>query len=93
MTLTKVQIVDSVNDQIGFTKDYSSELVETLLEIIKQTLESGEDVLVSGFGKFCVKEKKERTGRNPNTGESAVIRSRRVLGFRCSRKLREKINS
>ena len=93
MTLTKVQIVDSVNDQIGFTKDYSSELVETLLEIIKQTLESGEDVLVSGFGKFCVKEKKERTGRNPNTGESAVIRSRRVLSFRCSRKLREKINS
>ena len=93
MTLTKVQIVEAIAEQNGYTKKISTDLVETLLEIIKQTLESGEDVLVSRFGKFCVKEKKERTGRNPNTGESAVIRSRRVLSFRCSRKLREKINS
>ena len=65
MTLTKAQIVDSIHNQTGFPKNRSSDIVETLLEIIKRTLASGEDVLVSGFGKFCVKEKKERKGRNP----------------------------
>ena len=60
MTFTKAQIVESVQNLTGFPKNRSSEIVETLLEIVKRTLASGEDVLVSGFGKFCVNEKKER---------------------------------
>ena len=72
MTLTKAHIVEAVAEQIGYTKHQSSELIETLLEIIKRTLESGEDVLVSGFGKFCVKTKQERRGRNPATGEDIM---------------------
>jgi integration host factor subunit alpha len=67
-------------------------MIETLLEIMKRTLESGEDVLVSGFGKFCVKEKHERRGRNPATGEDMMLEPRRVVTFTCSRKLRGKIN-
>ena len=70
MTLTKVQIVESICNQIGFTQKKSSEIIETLLEIIKSTLESGEDVLISNFGKFCVKQKAERRGRNPATGDA-----------------------
>jgi len=64
----------------------------SLLEIMKSTLASGEDILVSGFGKFCVKEKAERRGRNPSTGDDLVLASRRVVTFRCSGKLRDKIN-
>jgi len=70
MPLTKAQFVESIHNQIGFTKNKSSEIVETCLEIIKSTLESGEDVLLSNFGKFCVKNKDERKGRNPATGDS-----------------------
>ena len=92
MTLTKIQIVESVHNQTGFPKKESSEIVETLLEIIKSTLESGEDVLVSGFGKFCVKEKKERKGRNPATGEDIMLKPRKVVTFNCSGKLRDRIN-
>ena len=93
MTLTKAHIVEAVAEQIGYTKNQSSELIETLLEIIKRTLESGEDVLVSGFGKFCVKTKHERRGRNPATGEDMMLEPRRIVTFNCSRKLRDKINS
>jgi integration host factor subunit alpha len=92
MALTKADIVQSIADQIGFTNNKSSELTETLLEIIKRTLASGEDVLVSGFGKFCVNNKKERRGRNPATGSSMMLRPRRVVTFKCSGKLRKKIN-
>jgi len=92
MALTKIQIVESVQNQIGFPKSRSSEIVETLLEIIKSTLASGEDVLVSGFGKFCVKEKKERRGRNPATGEDMMLKPRKVVTFNCSGKLRDRIN-
>jgi len=92
MTLTKVHTVDAVAEQIGYTKNQSSEMIETLLEIIKRTLESGEDVLVSGFGKFCINEKHERRGRNPSTGEDMMLEPRRVVTFRCSRKLRDRIN-
>jgi integration host factor subunit alpha len=66
--------------------------VETLLEIIKSTLESGEDVLISKFGKFCVKQKDERKGRNPATGHDIMLAPRKVLTFKCSGKLRDKIN-
>jgi integration host factor subunit alpha len=68
-------------------------VIESLLEIIKSQLESGQDVLISGFGKFCVKEKKERLGRNPNTGEAMMLAPRKTITFRCSRKLRDKINA
>ena len=92
MSITKAKIVDAVAEQNGYPKHQSSEIVETLLEIIKRTLESGEDVLVSGFGKFSVKEKRQRKGRNPATGEDAILPARRVVTFKCSGKLREKIN-
>ena len=92
MTLTKAQIVESVQNQTGFPKNRSSEIVETLLEIIKRTLTSGEDVLVSGFGKFCVNNKKERKGRNPATGEDMILEPRKVVTFKCSGKLRDRIN-
>ena len=92
MTLTKAQIIESVQNQIGLSKNRSLQTVETLLEIIKRTLASGEDVLVSGFGKFCVKEKKERKGRNPATGEDMILAPRKVVAFKCSGKLRKRIN-
>ena len=92
MALTKAQIVESVQNHIGFTKNKSSEIVETLLEIIKGTLASGEDVMISWFGKFCVREKKERRGRNPATGEDMMLDPRKVVTFKCSGKLRERVN-
>ena len=92
MTLTKANIVEAVTERNGYPKNQSFEIIETLLEIMKRTLESGEDVLVSGFGKFCVKEKQERRGRNPATGEDMMLDPKRVVTFRCSRQLREKIN-
>jgi integration host factor subunit alpha len=92
MTLTKSQIVDNIAEKNGFTKRESTEAVETILELIKSTLASGEDVLISGFGKFCAKDKRERKGRNPSTGEDMVLASRRVVTFKCSGKLRDKIN-
>jgi integration host factor subunit alpha len=92
MTLTKAHIIESVSSQIGFTMKQSINTVETLLEIIKSTLESGEDVLVSGFGKFCVKAKKERRGRNPATGDKIMLAPRKIVTFKCSGKVRDKIN-
>ncbi len=92
MALTKLGIVEQLQSELGFPKKESVDTVESLLEIIKSTLVSGEDVLVSGFGKFCVKDKKERKGRNPATGEDAILSARRVVTFRCSRTLRSKVN-
>ena len=92
MTLTKAHIVEALAEQNGYPKRQSFDTIETLLEIIKRTLESGEDVLVSRFGKFCVKTKHERRGRNPSTGEDMMLEPRRVVTFRCSRKLRDRIN-
>jgi integration host factor subunit alpha len=92
MTFTKAQIVESVQNQTGFPRNRSLKIVETLLKIIKNTLASGEDVLVSGLGKFCAKEKKERRGRNPNTGEDMMLAPRKVVMFKCSGKLRDRIN-
>jgi len=93
MTLTKANIVDAIHDEFEFPKNRSAELVEILLEEIKSTLEKGEDVLISGFGKFCVKEKKARRGRNPATGDDMTLARRRVVTFRCSHLLREKISN
>ncbi len=92
MAVTKDDIVARIHE-VGFTKKQSVDLVETLIEIIKRSLEKGEDVLISGFGKFCVKNKKERRGRNPATGDDLTLRGRRVITFKCSGKLRNKINS
>lgn len=92
MALTKADIVQAVVDETGFTKNKAIETVETLLEIIKSKLESGEDVLVSRFGKFCVRQKGERLGRNPATSEDMMLRPRRVVTFKCSRTLRDKVN-
>ncbi|BBO86357.1 integration host factor subunit alpha [Desulfosarcina ovata subsp. sediminis] len=92
MALTKQDIVEKICEKLGFPKKQSTTIAEALLELIKSSLESGEDVLVSGFGKFCVKKKLERKGRNPATGEDAVLPARRVVTFKCSGKLREKVN-
>jgi integration host factor subunit alpha len=91
-TLTKAHIVDTVAERNGFTRKKSIETVEILLELIKQSLESGDDVLISGFGKFCVKKKAQRRGRNPATGKYMMLQPRKVVTFQCSGKLREKIN-
>ena len=92
MALTKANLTASIYDKSDFQKQKSTTAVETLLEIIKHTLESGEDVLITGFGKFCVKDKKERKGRNPHTADDMNLRSRRVVTFKCSGVLRDRIN-
>ena len=92
MTLTKAQIVDSLHEQLGFSRKECVNLIENLLEIIKGTLENGEDVLIIGFGKFCIKHKNSRRGRNPATGDDMVLDKRRVVTFRCSNVLRNKVN-
>ncbi len=92
MALTKAGITNIIQAQTGLSKKKSTEAIETALKIIKSELESGEDVLISGFGKFCVKEKRKRKGRNPATGEDMMLAPRRVVIFRCSGKLRDRIN-
>ena len=92
MALIKSQIVEEICSRSGFTKKKSADAVEALLEIIKSTLSSGEDVLISGFGKFCVKEKDTRRGRNPATGETMMLAPRKVVTFKCSQKLRDQVN-
>ena len=92
MALTKAQIIEEVRTRNGLTLKKSTKTVEALLEILKQTLESGEDVLISGFGKFCVKDKKERRGRNPATGEDLMLGPRKVVTFKGSGKLRKIVN-
>jgi len=92
MTLTKNDIIEEIRTNNGFSRNKSIETVETLLGIIKQTLASGEDVKVSGFGKFRVKEKSERKGRNPATGGDMMLAPRKVVTFKCSGKLREMVN-
>jgi integration host factor subunit alpha len=92
MTLTKDHLISSVAEANGYPRNKSAELIETLLELIKSKLVSGEDVLISGFGKFCVKEKRERRGRNPATGEEMMLDARKVVTFKCSGQLRDKVN-
>ncbi len=92
MTLIKTQLVDSIRKQVGLPKTKSAQVVDSLLEIIKRSLENGEDVLISGFGKFYVKDKRKRRGRNPQTGNDLMLDERRVVTFKCSGRLREKIN-
>ena len=92
MTLTKEHLIEAAHHKVGYSKSKSTKLIESLLEIIKKTLENGQDVLTSGFGKFCVKQKNSRRGRNPQTGENLTLEAKRVVTFRCSKALKDKIN-
>jgi len=92
MTLTKADIIDSLYAGTDLTRAQSAELVNSLIEIMRSTLENGEDILITGFGKFCVKEKRQRKGRNPQTGLDLMLDARRVVTFQCSGVLRDTIN-
>ena len=92
MTLTKADLVRCTGHLCGFPRSRAIQAVETTLEIVKSTLESGESVLISGFGKFEVKDKNRRRGRNPQTGDDLMLRPRRVIMFSCSGVLREELN-
>ena len=92
MTLTKFKIAEALVDKLGFPLSRAKAITETLLEIMKDSLESGDDVMISGFGKFSVREKAERKGRNPATNGEMMLRSRRVVTFKGSGKLRKMIN-
>ena len=91
MTVTKESLIKNIVET-GTTKKQATTIIETLLEKIKSTLENGEDILISGFGKFCVKEKRERRGKNPQTGQDMTLDSRRVVLFNCSGVLRDRLN-
>jgi integration host factor subunit alpha len=93
MSLTKDKLAHRLQTQLGLNRKESLELVEGLLDIMKDTLTQGEDLLISGFGKFSVRQKKERRGRNPQTRENLILRSRKVLVFRASGVLRKRLNS
>ena len=92
MTLTKARIAEAVWNKTDIPKSRSAELVDKVFEVIKQTLESGEDVMISGFGKFSVRQKQERRGRNPHTSESIMLSARKVVTFKCAGILRDKVN-
>jgi integration host factor subunit alpha len=92
MPVTKATLADSVFTNTDLQKNKSIVIIDSLMEIIKSTLESGEDLLITGFGKFTVKKKKTRTGRNPQTEKPLQLDARKVVLFRCSAVLREKIN-
>ena len=91
MTLTKADLVEMISLN-SLSKKEASDVVERLLELMKKSLESGEDVLISGFGKFCVKDKRGRKGRNPATGEDLYLDARKVVSFQCAGVLRDRIN-
>jgi integration host factor subunit alpha len=92
MTLTKAHIVEELFAKGGFTKKESARIIDTLFELMKQSLQNGEDVLISGFGKFSVKEKHQRTGRNPQTGEAVTLPAGKAVSFKCSSVLRAAMN-
>ena len=92
MTLTKDHLAGSLQSRLGVSKPESSGLVESVLELIKSFLAGGDDVLIRGFGKFTVRQKAARRGRNPATGEDMNLAPRRVITFKCSALLKEKIN-
>ncbi len=92
MSLTKDKLITDLQTQIGVSKQESRLLTERLLEIMKTTLAHGDDVLISGFGKFSVRQKRARRGRNPQTKDSLMLRERKVLVFKASGVLRERMN-
>ena len=92
MALTKQTIIEKNSTQNNQTPSQAKETLETLLEIMKSTLTSGEDIMISGFGKFQVNEKAPRKGRNPATGQEMMLKKRRVVTFKCSGGLRDRVN-
>jgi integration host factor subunit alpha len=92
VALTKIDIAEKIHDELEFTKKESIDILESFISLMKDTLKAGEDIKVSGFGNFEIKQKKDRIGRNPQTGESMTITSRRILTFKPSGKLRTAIN-
>ena len=92
MTLTRKDLSRSIHKETGFTEKFSIEIIESVIEMIKSTLDNGDDVLISGFGKFCVKEKNARRGRNPAAEKEMMLRPRTVVTFKCSGKLRNLVN-
>ncbi len=92
MTLTKDQIISSIGNHLRISKLESSRIVESVLETVKTSLSNGEDVLISGFGKFTVRNKAARRGRNPQTGDDLTLEPRRVITFKCSPLMKDRIN-
>ena len=92
MSLTKVDIIDSIYEKLGIPKKDCVSIVESVFEIIKGDLDKGNDVLISGFGKWTVKAKKKRKGRNPQTGKELMIDARKVVTFRPSQVLKGTVN-
>jgi len=92
MALTKSNITDNIQKSLNLSKSSSYDIMEDFIEIIKETLENGEDIMISGFGKFCEKKKKARKGRNPATNKEMTLPARKIVTFKCSGKLREIIN-
>lgn len=90
--MTKIDLVEKISEQMGVKKIEAVDLVESVLSLMKQTLETGETLKISGFGSFVVKQKKDRRGRNPQTGEAITIEARRILSFKPSNMLRDAIN-
>lgn len=93
MALTKTIIAERIQNSLDLSRTETYDVMEEFLEIIKSTIEDGEDIMISGFGKFCVNEKKARKGRNPATAKEMILPARKVVTFKCSGKLREQINS
>jgi len=93
MTVTKAHLASVIHNRLDVPNGQASHLLESLLEHIKGTLASGEDILISGFGKFCVKDKVGRWGRNPQTGDDLMLDGRRIVTFRYSAALKEKLNN
>ena len=93
MALTKTIIAEKIQNELDLSRTVAYDVMEKFLEIMKETISSGEDIMISGFGKFCVNEKKARKGRNPATDEEMTLPARRVVTFKCSGKLRDLINS
>lgn len=92
MSLTKAEIVEGIHQETGLTKKQAGDALKDIIDIIKNSLETGEDVLISGFGRFAVKEKRPRKGRNPATGKSIMLDGRKVVSFKCSGVLKDRLN-
>ena len=91
--MTKADIIENIYEKLGLSKKESAELVEMVFDIMKDTLENGEKIKIAGFGNFVVKEKANRRGRNPQTGEEIVITARKILTFKPSQVLKASINT
>ncbi len=92
MSLTKAEIVEKLHQETGLSKNQAGDALKDIIDIIKNRLETGESVLISGFGRFAVKEKRPRKGRNPATGKSIMLDGRRVVSFKCSGVLKDRLN-